>query len=450
MKRKGIKWLFMILVCFCGIWIGKQSVYAQTWYVSSQVSDPEGENDGLSEDAPFDHFCRLYGRAQEGDTILLEKGSVFRGEIFYPKEGMTIATYGEGKSPKIYGSLDNGADATKWTLYYQKDGMKIWKYYRQTCDVGVIHLGGKKYATRVYSYWNGKKAVCTMNINKAFKVKKELTYDLSFYQDYPKVITNCANDPEYGGMGALYLRCDSGNPGEVFSSIEFAEGVNKNYYAALIHCDGDNITIDGITCMYGNSMGISAGGNGNITIKNCTVGWVGGTPNSYNAGTSDQYGFVPASGEGIRLDGDYNTCKNCYVHDCFDGGILVETSDFNKYLTWHTTVQNNKVERCMNGIYFLVHLIDLKKFTQIATVKYNTIKDCGYGWTSDKNFYFTWGNSMDGGGINYYTTEENNKSKITLKGNKITHSKAMNIFNKKNMDKWMKKHELTSPNGCRF
>lgn len=450
MKRDGVKWIFMMLMMLVGIGIGKQSVYAQTWYLSSQVSDPKEENDGLSEDQPLDHFWRLYDKVKEGDTVLLEKGSVFRGEVFYPLEDMTVGAYGEGTSPRIYGSADNGADASKWTLYYKKGGMKIWKYHRQTCDVGMIHLGGKKYATRVYSYWNGKKAVCTKNIKKNFNVKKELTYNLSFYQDYPEVIAKDANDPKYGGMGDLYLRCDSGNPGEVFSSIEFAEGVDKNCYAGLIHCDADNVTIDGVTCMYGNAIGITTGMHNHIIIKNCTVGWIGGTALAYHSGTSGKFGFVPVAGEGIRVDGDYNVCRNCYVHDCFDGGILAETSGFKTNLTWHTTIKDNKVERCMNGIYFLVHDEDMKKFTQIATVKNNTIKDCGYGWTQDKKYYFTWGCSADGCGINYYTTQENKKSKITLKDNKITHSRTMNIYNKKNFTQWLKTHKLTSPNGMRF
>lgn len=449
MGKFKMKWLFLVFFVISGLGIHAECVSAQTWYVSSLAIDPEGENDGKSKDAPFDHLSRLIDVAERGDTILLEKGSVFRGEAFFLREGMRVSAYGNGKAPRIYGSQDNGADASKWTLFYQKKGVKIWKYHRQTCDVGMIHLGGKKYATRVYSYWNGKKEVCTMNVNRSFSMKKELKYDLSFYQDAPETDSEFVNS-EDGGMGNLYLRCDKGNPGEIFSSIEFAEGISNHSYGALLHCDEDHITIDGITCMYINTIGISAGGHNHITIKNCSVGWVGGTPLKNNAGISGKYGFVPTAGEGIRIDGDQNVCRNCYVHDCFDGGILAETSPDMERNTWHSTVKNNRIERCMNGIYFLVHDEDAKRFTQIATVEDNVMKDCGYGWTQDKNYYFTWGNSADGAGINYYSTQENPKSKITLKGNRIKNARTLGICNKKTLDQWAEVYGITSPNGCRF
>ena len=104
----------------------------------------------------------------------------------------------------------------------------------------------------------------------------------------------------------------------------------------------------------------------------------------------------------------------------------------------------------MNGIYFLVHDEDAKRFTQIATVEDNVVKDCGYGWTQDKNYYFTWGNSADGAGINYYSTQENSKSKITLKGNRIKNARTLGICNKKTLNQWAEVYGITSPNGCRF
>ena len=44
----------------------------------------------------------------------------------------------KGNKPGLYGSVENGGGAEKWSLWYEgEDGRKIWVYYRPMLDCGV-------------------------------------------------------------------------------------------------------------------------------------------------------------------------------------------------------------------------------------------------------------------------------------------------------------------------
>jgi len=70
--------------------------------------------------------------------------------------------------------------------------------------------------------------------------------------------------------GRIYLRCDSGNPGKVYDSIEFTSKPygNPELKSSFILQVGQNCIIDNLCLMYCQA-GISIGGN--YTDQNCEV-----------------------------------------------------------------------------------------------------------------------------------------------------------------------------------
>lgn len=358
------------------------------YYVSNSGND---DADGRSPETAWATLNAIngnYHNFQPGDTILFERGGIWRGHVACA-DGVTVSAYGEGEKPRIYGSLDNGADPGKWELWYEQEDVKIWKYYRLTNDCGNIVLNdGEACAYRVYSYWTGEKAVVCSNLNREFDMVEALQYDLQFYNDYPldiayKSLPFYSVDEDMSGM--LYLRCDEGNPGEVFDSIEFQEMDEVRGYGAIVQAGEGNVVVDNLCIMYSNTMGIS-GLNENSIVQNCEIAYVGGTSLIIGIDAEDP---VPVAGEGIRLEGNHNQAVNNYVHDCFDGGITVETSGQETF--GDILISGNVVERCMTGILVGVHTEDVNTFMLgDMEISDNDILYSGYGWSCDEHYSFTW------------------------------------------------------------
>lgn len=397
-----------------------ESDYSTTgtvYYVSNRGND---DADGLSPETAWETVNAIngnYSNFQSGDTILFERGGIWRGHVSCA-DGVTLSAYGEGEKPRIYGSLDNGADPDKWELWYEQDGVRIWKYYRLTNDCGNIVLNdGEACAYRVYSYWTGEKAVVCGNANREFDMVEALRYDLQFYNDYPDDIASYSlpfYSVDVDMSGALYLRCDAGNPGEIFDSIEFQEMDEVRGYGAVIQSGDGNVVIDNLCIMYSNTMGIS-GLNETSIVRNCEIAYVGGT--SLIIGSWDK-GVVPVAGEGIRLDGNHNQAVSNYVHDCFDGGIIVETSGQSSFED--IQISGNVVERCMTGILVGVHPEDVETFMLgDMVISDNDILYSGYGWSCDEHYSFTWESDDGIGNAISFWNEDFAHQKLEVTDNRL-------------------------------
>jgi hypothetical protein len=398
------------------------TVTGTKYYVSNSGDD---NNDGLSSDKPWATLEKVRWALdnhviKNGDGIFFERGGLWRGSIMcWGVDGVTYSAYGEGEKPRIYGSPENGAGEAKWSLWYDKKGVKIWKFYKDISDCGgIVFNDGKSYATRVFSYWNGKQALSCKDYKTKFNIAAELMYDLQFYSTFDMSkyqIPYGVHDVD--SNGPIYLRCDKGNPGVLYKTIEFQSSVQPAAgYTGIIY-GGNNIVIDNICVMYRSTMGLDRSGGNNITYQNCEVAWVGGGSHIIGAGAaSDEpwlsaYSepFVPTSGEGIRLEGNNNKALNNYVHDCFDGGITVEFDYFDT--AWNCngmTIRGNLIERCVSGVLIGEHYEDTEagnagkiKFSGIDITD-NYIMYSGYGWSSSKH-YHTWIDKMyDGNAITWW------------------------------------------------
>lgn len=392
------------------------------YYVSNSGND---NNDGLSSDKPWATLDKIRWALdnhviKEGDGVFFERGGLWRGSLrCWGVDKVTYSAYGNGEKPKIYGSPENGTGTEKWTLWYDKKGVKIWKFYKDISDCGgIVFNDGDSYAIRVFSYWNGKQVLSCKDYKSKFNIADELKYDLQFYSTFDMSkyqVPYGAHDVD--SNGPIYLRCDKGNPGALYKTIEFQSSVQPEAgYIGIIY-GGNNIIVDNICVMYRSTMGLDRSGGNNITYQNCEVAWVGGGSHVIGAGAASDEPwlsvytdpFVPASGEGIRLEGNNNKALNNYVHDCFDGGITVEF-DYSD-TAWNCngmTIQDNLIERCVSGVLIGEHYEDTEagnagkiKFDGISITD-NYIMYSGYGWSSSKH-YHTWIDKIyDGNAITWW------------------------------------------------
>ncbi|MBR5897511.1 MAG: hypothetical protein IKZ39_07840, partial [Lachnospiraceae bacterium] len=216
----------------------------KAYYVSNNGSD---SNDGLSEKTPFATLKRLERvKLKFGDAIFFERGGIWYNQNLSRVlvEGITVSAYGSGDKPKFYSSYENSSGKEKWELYAEtEDGGKIWKYYRIMPDVAVIVMNdGETYAQRANPFWNGKDYY-PLSQKGLGKEPYDMQRDLKDMEFFPYLKFNKVNNGrgetaldtdrvflagydsegrEKYVEGELFLRCDAGNPGEIFKEIQMS------------------------------------------------------------------------------------------------------------------------------------------------------------------------------------------------------------------------------------
>lgn len=276
-------------------------------------------------------------------------------------------------------SRENGADPDKWTLY--DENSKIWVYGTELTDIGQIFLsGGEVYADKQLSE--------VQDGRYTSEISDLLINDLQFFSALPaESASTYGNDKASSVTGKLYLRCDSGNPGSIYSSIEFAE---RPYIIAL-PTDGSNITIDNLCIKYGGAHGIGGGGITGLTVQNCEVAYIGGGIQLYNK-TSDESYTPLRYGNGIEVNNycDGYTVNNCWIHDIYDVGITHQqggnyTSDRAFENISYTC---NLIENCTYSIEYFAsassdgsHNLIMKN----VNISDNIMRNAGSGFGADRN-----------------------------------------------------------------
>ena len=375
--------------------LNSASEYEATGHIYYIANDGDDNNNGRSAKYPWKTLERSTREGlQPGDVVLLKRGDMWR-EILRCVRGVTYSAYGEGEKPRIYGSPENGADAEKWTLYYDQDGVKIWRFHRELYDCGgIVFNEGESYALRVFSCWDGEKAVVMNQTEKPFDMIEQLDQNHHFYLDYAPFAAGKKELPledTWQMKGYLYLRYDEGNPGEMYESIEFIsspyqyEGIG----GGLVESGCDNV-IDNLCLKYSVMPGVTGcypNSKENI-IQNCEVAWVGGSTLRM-----DIYNW--AAGEGIRLLGNSAAVHN-YVYQCFDGGINVEPDHkdaLKGVKVENIRIEDNVIEYCNSG-FFLTGIprkyeIEDGVLRNIA-IRNNDVLYSGYGWSGDPDYDFGW------------------------------------------------------------
>lgn len=365
-----------------------------TYYVSADGCD---ENDGKTPKTAWRTLAKVSSFPfEKGDGVRFKRGDTFRGFV-NTRPGVTYAAYGSGKKPELLSWDKNLADKSLWTLYDKEHN--IWKLNEKILDCGtlVFNEGEKHCRKLIPSYINGR-FVCRYDESRVFDVTTEMTENLDLFCRYDEVLTTKESKGETfpipeineNSLGDLYLRCDEGNPGEVFDSIE-AIARRAMFYVR----DNAYVHIDNLCMKYVGIHSVTAGGPSVVGLKvtNCDIGWGGGTVQHY-FGTDPNYpqggrGTVTRFGNGVEIYGgcdDYEV-SGCYIYQMYDAGITHQVTTGGKIEMKNVRYKDNLVEKCVYSIeYFLEKLgSNNESFMDGIEMSGNILRFSGYGWGQQRH-----------------------------------------------------------------
>ncbi len=372
----------------------EMNVSRQRYYVSNAGDDAA---DGRTPESAWQTLARANEEAlQPGDALLLRRGDLFRGQI-RARSGVSYGAYGAGEKPRIYAGECDLADPDLWMLHDAEH--HIWKSAMPLLDAGtLVFNGGEAHSRKLIPSYLGGKFVCRNAPEKDFVLAEEMTQDLDLFCWYDGHLTRKPSrgqdfpipDMDDDCLGHMYLRCDRGNPGEVFDSIE---SVARRHLVVV----GENhdVRIDNLCLMYTGQHAIAAGGVcvKNLCVSNCEIGWIGGSVQHY-MGTDPNYpqggrGTVTRYGNGVEIYGgcDGYEVYNCYIYQVYDAGITHQGTCFQwVYRMANIRYHHNLVEHCVYGIeYFLETAPDNESIMTGVEMDHNIIRFSGYGWGQQRH-----------------------------------------------------------------
>ena len=375
------------------------TITGTAYYVSNEGDDA---NDGRTPETAWRTLSKVSETDfAEGDGVFFRRGDLFRGFV-RTRPGVTYAAYGVGEKPRFYGWDESLADPSLWELSDAEH--RIWHYRKKILDSGTLFFNdGEAHSRKLIPSYIGGRFVCRDDESRVFDMAAEMTENLDLYWHFDAELeTRPSRGKDFpvprmgsGSYGDLYLRCDDGNPGEVFREIEavprrsmFQVGSNANVH------------IDNLCIRYVGIHSVAAGGSCvvGLHVTNCEIGFGGGTIQSYT-GEDPNYpagdrGTVTRYGNAVEIYGgceDY-VVENCYIYQIYDAGIThqVNTRGRNLHMTGIRYV-NNLVEYCVYAIeYFLIKTEgDTESYMDDCIIRGNLLRFSGYGWGQQRHNKYT-------------------------------------------------------------
>ena len=297
------------------------------------------ENDGLTPETAWKTLARLGERHL--DTVLFERGGVYRGGIDLTSR-TRYGAYGTGPKPCFYGSDRNYADPDIWEKYSEN----IW---RSKLTEGMRNIGN--------AYFDYGKIIG----NKSIMGIDTLKENFWFWHDM---------DNDY-----VYLYCDLGNPGDCFEDIELPNYGNHIHGACV---DTHKVLVENFCVKFYAAHGICfRTGAGEVTIRGCEIGFIGG-------GMQETYADTPVRlGNGVEFVNSYSNCivEDCWVYQCHDAGISHQNCGFCYNVEDDMIFRNNLVEYCNYNIEMFSRG---QKKSMLNNIIYegNFLRFAGFGWGS--------------------------------------------------------------------
>ncbi len=363
------------------------------YYVSNSGDD---NNDGKTENCAWKSIDRVSkADLKSGDGVFFKRGDLFRGSLA-AQSGVTYGAYGIGQKPRIYSADKPLNDKDIWELYDKEHN--IWKLKEKILDVATIVFDdGKAHSRKLIPTFKGMKYVCRDNEQKDFDIKTEMTENLDIFWFYDGNLSTVESKGENfpiptfkeDSLGDLYLRCDKGNPAEVFSDIEPL--IRRH----AIRCGSkSDIMIDNLCIKYIGMHGVAAGGYVvNLTVTNCEFGWIGGCIQNF-LGVDPNYpegkrGSVTRFGNAIEIYGGCNGYKvgNNYIYEVYDAGITHQVTTNTKKILENIEYKSNLIEKCVYGIEYFLDQIEGERESCMRNVciSDNFIRLSGYGWGQQRH-----------------------------------------------------------------
>ena len=350
-----------------------------SYYVSADGND---ENDGLTPETAWLTPAKVSNTAfLPGDGVFFRRGDIFRGQII-ACEGVTYSAYGEGKKPEIYGWYENFGGADNWECINEEK--HIWRLKKEIPDTGTLVFNeGEAHAIKLVPSFVDGKFVIRDKHDTEFVFENEANVDLAFHQACTKEMVNGVPliSPACTNTGYVLLRCEKGNPGEIYDSIEILPKRNT------IACAGKkNVTIDNLCIKYCGAHGVGSGTTEGLTVQNCEFGWIGGSIQHYNHGNPKRIGYVTRYGNAVEIYGgckDY-TVDNCYFYQVYDAAITHQTDSTGRCQEMiNVKYTNNLIETSTYSIEYFLSFSDVDTNKSIMKNFYignNFMVDAGCGW----------------------------------------------------------------------
>lgn len=323
----------------------KLEIKGKTYYVSSKGND---SNDGASPEFAIATIGAIENLSlEDGDAVLLERGSIFRTEKSLPLvSGVTYGAYGTGAKPIIYGSPMNYAQKELWN---KANIPNVWYLdFNDEKDAGVI--------------------VFNCGQESGFKMPRieDLKSDLDFFHSIPEK--------------RLYLYLEKSAPYELFEDIEI--GVNRFIFSGP--CDSENITINNIALKYTGGFGIRFGNNcKNISVSNCEISWIGGSYLNNKPYTNNEITTRWGNAIEFWVGGENLLVENCYIYQCYDAGVTYQVSRdalSQGGIFKDVIFRNNLLEYNTYNIEFFVGGTGSTGVQENILIENNIMRFAGYGY----------------------------------------------------------------------
>ena len=369
-----------------------------TYYVSNVGND---DCDGKSPETAWKTLQKVSeADLLPGDGVRFRRGDIFRGTV-YVKVGVTYAAFGSGDKPKFYGCEKSLADPALWVEVDAEH--HIWKCTEKMLDAGTIVFDdGKEHSRKLIPTYRNGQFVCRYNEEKVFVMAEEMTKNLDLYWHFDTILTNSHSKGEDfpipdvdadEAYGTLYLRCDKGNPGEVFDTME---AVARTHMFRV--GEAADVKIDNLCIKYVGMHGVAAKINSKgLHVTNCEMGWIGGSIQNY-FGTDPNYpeggrGSVTRFGNAIEVYGgceDYVVADN-YIYEVYDAGITHQITTNRKVTMTGIRYTGNLIEKCVYGIEYFLDQIEGERESYMENVEMsnNFIRLSGYGWGQQRHNFHT-------------------------------------------------------------
>ncbi len=363
------------------------------FYVSA---DGDDENDGLSPESAWKTLGRVSAAAlPAGSAVRFRRGDIFRGYV-KTRPNVTYCAYGIGEKPRFYGWKHDLADPELWEMFDANND--IWLLREEITDCGTLVFdGGAFHSRKLIPSFRGGHFVCREDEGREFIPAREMTCDLDIFCEVTGTLTQKPSKgenfpvPSLGtdSLGRLYLRCERGNPGAVFSSIEALPRRHMFYIGS-----NEGVTLENLCIRYVGMHGVAAGGHVRaLHVRNCEIGWIGGCIQHY-LGTDPNFpqgrrGSVTRFGNGVEIYGgceDY-IVENCYIYEVYDAAITHQISTGGKsYLMSGIKYRRNLVENCTYSIeYFLDSEDGDGSIIEGCDISDNILRCAGFGWGDQRH-----------------------------------------------------------------